>query len=168
MEIQTSRLIIREMQEGNFPALHSIYIQPETMKYISSGRYDWTMEELQNKYAAINKDYPQGFGIFVVQLKNTPIVIGEAGLFNSFNNPAILELGYILDQHYWHQGYGKEVCTGLIRYCREQLHTEKVIARMYADNTASVRLSEATSMIRTETGTTPEGKIFYMYEIHRS
>jgi len=136
------------------------------MKYISSGKYDWTMEELKSKYEKINTDYPSGFGIFAVQLTDQPIVIGEAGLFNSFDNPAMLELGYILDQHHWHKGYGKEICNGLIRYCKEQLQTEKVIARMYAENIASVKLSEATGMTRTETGTTPQGKEFYTYEIN--
>ncbi|MCD7976772.1 MAG: GNAT family N-acetyltransferase [Tannerellaceae bacterium] len=163
--METQRLIIREVREEDFPALLSIYTQPETMKYISSGKYDWTMEELRAKYDRINTHYAQGFGIFAVQLADQSTVIGEAGLFNSFDNPAILELGYILDRNYWHQGYGKEICQELIRYCKEELETEKVVARMYAENEASVRLSEATGMTRIETGTTPQGKTFYTYEI---
>lgn len=42
---------------------------------------------------------------------------------------------------------------------------EKLIARMYAANRASVRLSEKMQMIRTETGTTDTGRLFYTYEL---
>ncbi|MCD8193905.1 MAG: GNAT family N-acetyltransferase, partial [Tannerellaceae bacterium] len=165
IRFRTERLIIRDTTAQDYPFLHKIYTDPVAMRFISSGRYDWTLEEIRNKYARENINYPSGYGLFTIQPAGTPEVIGEAGLFNSFGNPAILELGYILDPRWWGKGYGKEVCRGLIDYCRDRLHVHKVVARMYAANHASVQLSEAVGMSRVEQGTTPDGKEFYRYEM---
>jgi len=165
--INTTRLIIREVSEEDFPFLLAIYTCRENMEYISSGKFDWTMEELKSKYNRMNEGYRKGYGIFVVERKDDHAIIGEAGLFNTFDDPAVLELGYIVDRKYWRKGFGHEICHALIKYAFDQLGIEKVVARMYADNMGSVSLSEKTGMKKTETGYTPDGKIFYRYDLDK-
>lgn len=135
------------------------------MRFISDGRFDWTDEELEDRYTKINKDYVNGFGIFAVELTETGEVIGEAALFNSFNDPHQLELGYIIDSSFWRKGYGKEVCQGLIDYGFNVLNVKQLIARMYANNTASVMLSEICDMTLAHKGRTEKGEVFFRYEI---
>ncbi|MCD8264653.1 MAG: GNAT family N-acetyltransferase [Tannerellaceae bacterium] len=160
----TDRLIIRDVTENDCTYLHTIYTDPAVMRFISTGKYNWTEEEIRTKYARANINYHAGYGLFAIQPVGNPEAIGEAGLFNSFGDPSVLELGYILSRHWWGKGYGKEICQGLVAYCRDILHIRKVVARMYAANIASVKLSEAVGMIRVEAGITPDGKEFYRYE----
>ena len=136
------------------------------MRFISDGKYNWTREELELKYKKMNKDYPSGIGAFAVELKDTGEVIGEACIVNSFSDPQILEIGYIIDNHYWRKGYGREVCQGLIDYGFKKLGVKRLVARMYADNTASVMLSEICDMILTNKGRDENGKVIFRYEIN--
>lgn len=140
--IETKRLLIRQMLPSDIDFLLSVYLKEDTMKYISKGKCDWTIDELKSKYEKINSEgYPFGYGLFtVVSFSN--IILGEAGLFNSFGDKNILELGYILDKKYWNQGYGTEICKGLIDYGFNVLGVEKLVARMYPENIGSINICE--------------------------
>ncbi|WP_321518497.1 GNAT family N-acetyltransferase [uncultured Bacteroides sp.] len=139
--IITKNLLIREIIPSDINVLLSVYSKEENMKYISNGKYDWTIEELKGKYEKVNTDgYPQGYGIFAVVADRK--IIGESGLFNSFGNKKSLELGYILDNKYWNRGYGTEICSGLLDYGFNALGVDKIIARMYPENIGSISICE--------------------------
>ncbi len=138
------------------------------MRFIADGNYRWTQQELMNKYERANRQYHLGTGIFAVVLKVDNTVIGEAGLFDSFNSLEKLELGYIIDSKYWKKGYGQEVCLGLINYAFNTLPTHTLVARMYAQNKSSVNLSEKCGMLKTGAGQTSEGKAFLEYIIEKT
>jgi len=164
---ETERLVVREVKPEDVGELLGIYSKAENMCFISSGKYNWTKEELCEKYAGTNKDYEFGFGIFVVEQKETKKIIGEAALFNSFKDHKKLELGYIIDSMYWENGFGKEIAKGLIDYSFVKLSVRALIARMYAKNSSSVRLSEKCGMTRIEDGTAENGERFFVYEIKK-
>ncbi len=160
--IITKNLLIREIIPSDINVLLSVYSKEENMKYISNGKYDWTLEELKGKYEKVNTDgYPQGYGIFAVVADGE--IIGEAGLFNSFGNKKILELGYILDNKYWNRGYGTEICSGLLDYGFNLLGVDKIIARMYPENIGSIRICEKLKFRKVDV---PD-VVYYQYEIVR-
>ncbi|MCD8177854.1 MAG: GNAT family N-acetyltransferase [Tannerellaceae bacterium] len=167
MYIELPEIRIRKVLPDDLDAMHVIYTQPDNMKFISSGRSDWTREEILKKYEESNRNYDRGFGLYVVEHLLSGQVIGEAGIFNSFRDLKILELGYIIDRQWWGRGYGTQICQALIDYCFNTLGANKVVARMYAGNTGSVKVSEKTGMKRVEEGTTPDGRSFYRYEIEK-
>lgn len=158
--IITKNLLIREIMPSDINVLLSVYSKEENMKYISSGKYDWTVEDLKGKYEKVNTDgYPQGYGIFSVVADGE--IIGEAGLFNSFGYKKILELGYILDNKYWNRGYGTEICEGLLNYGFNVLGLEKIIARMYPENIGSIRICEKLNFVKVDVANV----VYYQYEI---
>ena len=165
IRFQTDRLIVRDISKEDIDPLLQIYGKKENMKFISDGKYSWSKVQLTEKYEECNKNYDLGFGLFTICLKDTYAIIGEVGLFDSFNDTKKLESGYILDNIYWGQGYGKELCNGLIKYSFNNLKIEKFISRMYAENIASVRLSEQCGMKRMKAGETINGRAWYEYEI---
>jgi len=160
--IITKSLLIREIIPSDINVLLSVYSKKENMKYISNGKYDWAIEELKGKYQKVNTDgYPQGYGIFAVVACGE--IIGEAGLFNSFGNKKILELGYILDNNYWNRGYGIEICSGLLDYGFNVLGADKIIARMYPENIGSIIICEKLNFIKVDV---PD-VVYHQYEIVR-
>ena len=100
VRFETGRAVVRDVVEGDMDIMFSIYTQEKNMRYISGGRYDWTIFELRDKYSRINKSYSYGYGIFIVELKDSGEVIGEAGLFSFDRENRIFELGYILKKDY--------------------------------------------------------------------
>lgn len=165
VHFETERLVIKEITiEEELKALLAIYTQEENMKYIQSGRYDWTLQELKARYKATNETgYPKGYGVFAVKLRGENKIIGEAGLFNSFSDPGKMEVGYIIDQAYWNKGYGTEVCQGLIDYAFSRLGCTELIARMYDQNMASVRVCEKLGFEYLLTGEAANKKVFREY-----
>ena len=162
---ETQRLLIRKIKEDDITQLLNIYNKEENMRYISSGKYKWSYDELHKKYTKTNVNDPFGIGIFSVELKETNKIIGEAGLFNSFNIPNVLELGYIIDVLYWNKGFGKEILNALINYAFNVLKTKTLIARMYANNIASVKLSESCGMSKIKEEMANNNSKVFVYEL---
>ena len=165
IRFQTDRLLVRDISKEDLDSLMHIYGKKENMKFISDGKYGWSKDQLTEKYEKFNKNYGLGIGVFTICLKDSTAIIGEVGLFDSFGDIKKLESGYILDNTYWGKGFGKELCNGLINYSFNNLKIEKLISRMYAENFASVRISEKCGMKRTKSGETTEGRAWYEYEI---
>ena len=68
-----------------------------------------------------------GYGYFALELKGEGKVIGQAGLMKtSFNGRSAVELGYILDDSYWHMGYASEAARECLRYASVNLGLDKV------------------------------------------
>lgn len=166
--IETERLFIREITTSDIDGLLMIYQDSQNVRFIPNLTFKFNKEGLKEKYDKINQDYKKGFGIYAVEIKDEKTVIGEAGLFNSFQDLKHMELGYILDNKFWRKGYGAEICKSLIAYGFEILKLDKLTARMFKLNTASIRLSEKCGMKRIKHGKTDNGEIFYEYTIEKT
>lgn len=155
---ETQRFIIRRIQETDKPAFLAFHNDPPTMAFIQSGKADWTPDELDRKLQMNESLYPYGFGIYAVEQKQTGKVIGEASVFNSFNDSRQPEIGYIIAGSYWNRGYGTEIVDGLINYCKYTLGAQRIVAQMYAGNIYSARLCEKAGMQLYETVELEKGK----------
>ncbi|MFA8433337.1 MAG: GNAT family N-acetyltransferase [Marinifilaceae bacterium] len=160
----TKRLFIRELEEKDPVELLKIYNCQENMQYVSSGKWHWSKEELDEKLRKHTLNYPKGYGIFMVEEKESGKLIGEVGLFNSFNSERELEIGYILDRKYWGLGFGSELINGLIEYGIDILRLHRIMARMYAQNLASARVCEKCGMRLVEKGVSESGVSYLEYE----
>lgn len=75
---------------------------------------------------------------FIVCLKNSDIMIGEAVIHNIKNNEA--EVGLRLFKEYQQFGYGKEILSFLTNYLFKSLNYKKVNAKCYKENISSYKL----------------------------
>jgi len=164
--IETKRLLIREIHPKDIDCLLEIYQDFQNLRFIPNSNFNWTREKLKEKYYKINQDYKNGFGIFAAQIKDNGKIIGEAGLFNSFQNLNHLELGYILDKKFWRKGYGSEICISLIDYGFYTLNLDKISARVFKQNVASIRLSEKCGMKLIQQEQADKVRDFCEYEIN--
>ena len=165
--LETDRLILRHIISQDIDSLLKIYNKAENMRFISNGKSNWTVEELNKKYELINRNYKLGFGIYAIEQKETNSIIGEIGLFDSFNDNSNLEIGYIIDSLFWNKGFGKEACVGLLDYAFNKLKVETLTARMYAENINSIELSKKCGMSKIKEGLTDNGAKFLVFEIKR-
>lgn len=76
--IETSRLILREMEMGDYDALYAVLAESDIMQH-----YPYTFDE-QRVRGWINKNIERyrifGFGLWAVCLKDTGEMIGDCGL----------------------------------------------------------------------------------------
>nr|WP_319397795.1 GNAT family N-acetyltransferase [uncultured Carboxylicivirga sp.] len=167
MDIKTNekRIILSPLTQGDISSLFKIYSNKANMKFIPNNHIN-TADELKKKYSTLRSD--SGYGIFAIKMIASGEIIGEAGIFDSFNDNNIAELGFIIDEIYWSKGYGTEVCNYLINHCFEQYNFTRIVARMYAENTGSIKVCKKCGMQLKLTFSDAKGNQGIEYRIHKS
>ena len=98
--LETERLVLREYTNEDFDWLYEILSDEETMKhypkpYDAAGvqRWlDWSLDNYQK----------HGFGLWVIELKDSGVPIGDAGItMQPIDGEWLPEVGYHVHKDYW-------------------------------------------------------------------
>ena len=115
-QLETPRLLLREMTPDDYPALCEI-MQDDAVMYAYEGAFDeqetqaWLEEQL-TRYEQL------GFGLWAVVLKETGEMIGQCGLtLQNWKGKQVLEIGYLFQKAFWHRGYAMRSCQRLQNIC---------------------------------------------------
>ena len=147
MTIRTPRLLLREMTEDDFPALHVILSDPETMRYYpqpydEAGTRRW-IAWCRDSYAK------HGFGLWAVTLDGE--FIGDCGIsMQPINGQWLPEIGYHIRKDHWRKGYASEAAAACIRVAFEQFGFPAVYSYMNADNEPSRRTAMKNGMTQVD------------------
>lgn len=138
--LETERLYLREMRRDDFKALCKILQDEETM-YAYEGAFSdaeaW--EWLDRQLSRYRK---WGFGLWAVILKETDEMIGQCGLtMQPWKDREVLEIGYLFNKSYWHNGYASEAAKACKNYAFEVLNADEVCSIIRDTNTASQKIA---------------------------
>ena len=117
MILETERLYLRELGQGDFEALCQILKDPAVM-YAYEGAFDSgeVQEWLDRQILRYQK---WGFGLWAVILKESGELIGQCGLtMQPWKEQEVLEIGYLFRRLYWHKGYATEAARACKKYRR--------------------------------------------------
>ena len=107
MQIETERLILREMNEEDFDDLYCVLADSDIMQH-----YPYTFDEKRVRgWIEKNQERYQifGFGLWAVCLKENGKMIGDCGLtLQPIGNTIKPEIGYHIQKTYQRKGYAKE------------------------------------------------------------
>lgn len=160
----TERLLIEEIKENDYSDLLKIYTTPENMNYIMTGKSDYSIEELKEKWNILKYNSINKTGFLIIKLKSTNELIGECALLKTDKpEKEELEIAYLIDKNHWNKGYGKEICQSLITFAFETLKTKKLIAGMYKENELSAKLFEKVGFKLCNVGISKSGIHFREY-----
>lgn len=114
---------------------------PEVTKYMETGRFPVTMEQLEKYYEKMTNS--PNHVIFAVIETETDKHIGNIALndINWIHSNAYLGI-MIGDKESWNKGYGTEAIELITDYAFMKLNIMKVSAGMYAKHDASIRAFE--------------------------
>jgi RimJ/RimL family protein N-acetyltransferase len=146
MIIETKRLMLREMTACDLPALRQI-VQDEQTMYAWNGAWneEETIEGLEKQLSAYQEN---GFGRWVVVLKETNKVVGICGLLwcdTDINR--VLEIGYLFNRAYWHHGYACEASIACKNYAFDVLGYNEVFSLIRDNNYTSMNVAIRTGML---------------------
>lgn len=147
MILETERLYLREMTEADYDSLCKILQDEETM-YAYNGAFSntETRDWLNNQLARYQK---YGFGLWAVVLKENDKMIGQCGLtMQNWNGREVLEIGYLFQKEYWHNGFAAEAAKACKEYAFTRLGAEEVCSIIRDTNTASQRVALRNGMTR--------------------
>lgn len=146
MIIETERLILREMTEADLPALRRTLTDPQTMiayahSFSEAECAAWLAKNL-TRYAT------DGFGLWAVIRRTDGQFIGQCGLTRQdFNGNQVVEIGYLLERRFWHQGYAIEAARATKAYAFDQLAVPRVWSIIRDTNLASMNVAIRNGMV---------------------
>lgn len=145
MVLATERLILREMTHCDFTALCKILQDGEVMyayghAFSDEEAKNWLEKQLNN-----HKTY--GFGLWAVVLKTTGEMIGQCGLtMQDCNGTKVLEVGYLFQKAFWHNGYAIEAAAACKQYAFNKLNADEVYSIIRDNNIPSQRVAMKNGM----------------------
>jgi [ribosomal protein S5]-alanine N-acetyltransferase len=140
--LETERLILREAESGDAAFVLDLLNQPSFKKYIGD-RGVRTVEHAREYIAArFTKSYREnGFGLYLMELRADGTPIGLCGFVKRSELPDP-DIGFALLPQFERQGYAYEAAEAVMRYGRQTLRLERVLAITTLDNESSGRLLE--------------------------
>lgn len=151
MILETERLYLREMEQTDFEALCKI-LQDEDTMYAYEGAFNnaEAHEWLDRQIARYQK---WSFGLWAVVLKETDEMIGQCGLtMQPWKENEVLEIGYLFERSYWHNGYAIESAKACKKYAFETLAATEVCSIIRDTNVASQNVAIRNGMVIKDTG----------------
>ncbi|WP_280153079.1 GNAT family N-acetyltransferase [Piscinibacter sp. XHJ-5] len=135
----TERLIVRRWRDCDLPALLAVYGDAETMRWVGDGR-PITEEACVQWIEVTRANYEKrGYGMFAVEEKAAPGVIGFCGIVHP-GGQAEPEIKYAFVRSHWGRGVATEAVVGLIDYAATSLGLQYIIATTAPANVASHRV----------------------------
>lgn len=138
--LKTNRCNIREIDINDLDRLYEIYSDPETTQFTET-LFEDREEELAYIESYIENIYSfYGFGMWIVEDRETGRIIGRAGLEYKEDMPDALELGYIICKSHRKKGYAYEICSAIIDYAYNNLEYAQIYSVVHPENKASIAL----------------------------
>lgn len=138
--ITTERLTLRILEVEDIDAAMNFWGNNEVMKYCggSSGDRSKVLNAIRNYRKSQDE---KGFSAFAVVLKENNEVIGACG-YNYTENNNVLELIYHFAKEYWGNGYATEASRACIKYAKDNLNINKIIASVDPSHDTSRKVLE--------------------------
>ena len=137
----TNSISITKYKASDYETFYSVVKEDKLMQYISGKGL--TEEEAKQKFNSVlevnNEDRRMGY--FKVY-NSDGVFIGDGKLERCKKDRSKLEIGYILKEEFWGNGYGTMICTELLSLADKIAPTVDVIGIIDPDNIASRRLLE--------------------------
>ncbi len=138
--LETERLILRKLSIDDAEFTLELLNEPSFLRYIGDKGVrnldDARQYILNGPLASYERN---GFGLYLVELKENGIPIGISGLVKRDTLPDA-DIGFAFLPAYWSQGYAVESAAAVMNYAREVLGLTRILAITSLDNEASARL----------------------------
>ena len=140
MVLETERLVLRKVSIDDAEFVLELLNQPSFIRYIGdrgvrnladAGKY--VLDRLVASYEQ------NGFGLYLVELKPDGTPIGISGLVKRDTLPDA-DIGFAFLPEYWSKGYAVESAAAVMKYARETLKLDRILAITSPDNEASAKL----------------------------
>ena len=140
--LETERLILRPFTVEDAPFILTLLNEESFLRYIGDKKVRNLEDARQYILNGPVTSYERhGFGLCLVQLKESQTPIGMCGLLKREELPDP-DIGFAFLPNFWNKGFGSEAATGVLEYARERLSLQRILAITSLDNDASIKLLE--------------------------
>lgn len=162
----TRRLRVRTWQDNDFASLHGLLSDPLTMSHWPEPLDEAASRAWLDRTISGMRD--DGYCRWCCERLADGRIIGDVGIVRmQLEGQWINDLGYIIAQQYWRQGYGFEAVEGAVKWAKSH-RLGSLVANMATDNLPSVALAEKLGMtkLRKFRKANNQRKMTNWYELH--
>jgi|SRR5829696_3918000 len=136
----TERLSLRQFTVDDAQFILRLLNEPSFLRYIGDKQIrnleDARQYILNGPVASYERN---GFGLYLVELKETYTPIGMCGFLEREELPDP-DIGFAFLPEFWKQGFAFEAATGMLQDARERSRLQRILAITSLDNDASIKL----------------------------
>ncbi|MBG6129758.1 RimJ/RimL family protein N-acetyltransferase [Aquimarina sp. EL_43] len=138
--LETERLSLREFNLEDSDFVLKLMNSPKWIEFIGDRNIKTNVEAEEYLKSNLIKSYKEnGFGLWVVVLKETSVSIGMCGLVNRETLEDI-DIGFAMLPEYLGFGYGYEIANATMKYAKNTLRLDKIVGITNPNNIASIKL----------------------------
>lgn len=147
--IETERLWLRDLQEGDDEPLVAFNRDPQARLYLLNrqGTEQQIRLWVAHAIAAVERQ-PRLFYVWAVILKESNGLIGFAAVAKERPTSTVAHIGWGLDPRFWGRGYMTEAMRAATRFGFDDLGITLFVTDCFAANRASIRVMEKLGMER--------------------
>jgi [ribosomal protein S5]-alanine N-acetyltransferase len=146
--LETSRLLLREIDFNDTVSLFKYRGDPEVMKYIGRPLAK-ELADVTKLIDVLRTNAAENNGItWAITLKGENILRGTIGFWRIVKEHHRAEIGYLLDPALQGKGIMQEAVEEVLRYGFEEMGLHSVEAVINPDNLASIRLLERNAFVK--------------------
>ena len=138
----TERLSLRPFTVDDAEFILTLLNEPSFLRYIGDKKVrnldDARQYILNGPVASYERN---GFGLLLVQLKDSDTPIGMCGLLKRDELPDP-DIGFAFLPAFWNKGFAFEAAAAVLHDARERLKLQRILAITSLDNDASIKLLE--------------------------
>ena len=138
--LETKRLSLRLFTTDDAEFILLLLNEPSFLRYIGDKKVRNLEDARQYILSGPVASYERnGFGLFLVELRESHTPIGMCGLLKreELPNP---DIGFALLPAFWNKGLAFEAAAAVLRDARERLGHQRLLAITSLDNEASIKL----------------------------
>ena len=168
--LETERLRLRAFRPSDLDALFELYRDPEIRRYFPDGTR--TLEETKRELEWFQHGHPEfpRLGLWATVERSSGAFLGRCGLLPwEIDGKLEVEIAYLLDKSFWHQGLATEAAQGILKYGFENLNLSRLICLIDPENISSQRVAERIGMTleRKVDGIAGDNYPTLIYSIHK-
>ncbi|HLN97399.1 MAG TPA: GNAT family N-acetyltransferase [Pyrinomonadaceae bacterium] len=140
--LETERLVLRRLCADDADFIIELLNQPSFLRYIGDKGVRNAADAVEYIQSGPVASYERfGFGLYLVQLKDSEVPVGMCGLLKRDSLPDV-DVGFAFLPSYWSQGFAFEAAMAVVNYGREAFGLKRIVAITSLDNAASIKLLE--------------------------
>lgn len=138
--LETERLVLKEFTIDDADFILNLLNTPGWLQYIGDKNVRTPEDAVSYLENGPIKSYKEnGFGLWMLLLKNRNTPIGMCGLINRDSLDDI-DIGFALLPEYSNLGYGYEIAQATMNYANDTLGIKKIVAITNSNNISSIKL----------------------------
>ncbi len=140
--LETARLRLRHFRDDDAAFVLELVNEPGWLRYIGDKGVR-TLEDARGyiRNGPVAMYATHGFGLYLVELKESGVAIGMCGLIKRDTLPDV-DIGFAFLERFGRRGYGLESAAAVLSYATDVLGHARVVAITSPDNHLSAKLLE--------------------------